>query len=106
MVFYTPNNFKNGRLIFNRYRVIDIVVFIVALIVTFLMIILSITQFSIYNPIIIALMVFPAGVAFFLIQPFGVYHNFLEYFKLLYLFKSSKRNFLWEGIYKYEEKDE
>lgn len=106
MTFYTPNNFKGGRLIFNRYRYQDLLIFATTLSFSLLAIIIAITQFEIYNIIVICILVFPALIGFFLVQPLGVYHNFLMYGLCAYNYLKTPKNYIWEGIYKYEVKKE
>jgi len=106
MNFYSPNNFKNGRLIFNRYRIQDLILFCISLIFSILAVIITLNQFKLYHPVILVLEILPACVAFFLIQPLGVYHNFLLYGICAYQFFKRERNYKWEGICTYEIKKE
>lgn len=106
MNFYSPNNFKNGRLIFNRYRKEDLFIFSVALAFSLLAIIMSINVLKIYQPIILVIEILPAGLAFFLIQPLGIYHNFLLYGFCVKNYLKRQKNYKWEGIYNYEIKKE
>lgn len=102
MNFYSPNNFKNGRLIFNRYRIKDLLLFAAALIFSILAIIITLNVLRIFHPILLFIEIIPACIAFFLIQPLGVYHNFMLYFLCFLSYLEHQKNYIWEGVYKYE----
>lgn len=106
MTFYSPNNFKSGRLIFNRYRKTDLLIFSVALVFSLSAIIISINVLKIYHPAILVLESIPAGFALFLIQPLNVYHNFLLYGLCIKNYLKRQKKYKWEGIYNYEIKKE
>ena len=47
------------------------------------------------------------GIVIVLIQPFPpIYHNFLVFFYLQYLYLRRQKEYIWGGIVKYEEKEE
>lgn len=101
--YYAPKDFKKGRLIANRYRTIDIIIlsacalFSFISIITFIMIFAG--QLSVITMILaIFVLALPAMIAFFLVQSFNVYHNFLLYFYVIYIFFDRPRTYIWEGI--------
>lgn len=102
MNFYSPNNFKNGRLIFNRYRMKDLLIFAIALIISILSIIITLNVFRIFHPILLFVEILPAVITFFLIQSLGIYHNFMLYFLCFFSYIERQKNYIWEGVYKYE----
>ena len=88
-----PSNYKTGTLIMNRYRPIDLVIFMssvgIALVNTILM-------FYIFKPTIFfffAFIITPPTIGFFLIQPFPNYHNLLVYGTLYIKFQMKDKYF-------------
>ena len=105
MRFYTPKDFKKGRLIFSKYRPIDLIV-LIATAICFLTLTLAYLLSGLeINVLIIVLLLLPIGVAFILLMNFGVYHNILTYLYLLINFKSTSHKYIWGGIRKYEKQD-
>lgn len=102
MIFYNPNNFKQGQLLLSRYYPKELITLIGSILVTVaLVMVISMRMIGIYPLalvlvlLIIALM--PAGLAFFLLHPYEGYHNAYNFFKLKIQFKNT--NYMWEGIY-------
>lgn len=100
MIFNAPKNFKQGRLILNRYRPIDLTVLLICSAVSLVSIIfyVSVLQGS-FVPLIV-LMLVPAGLSFVLTMPLGIYHNCYVFLKTMLLFNTKNHTYLWEGIYK------
>lgn len=93
MKIYAPHNYKNGELILGKYRWIDMIIMIIAfcIFVSVLMLSVFVIEFNIYFigffGIVIPLFMM------LLVQPFEAYHNFLEYFKLIYKYKIAQKDF-------------
>lgn len=104
MEFYSPKNFKNGRFIMNRFRPLDLVLLIGGWAFSILSSLIYLTGEHSFHIGILFILLVPLLVTTFLVQPFGTYHNFLEYLKLWYQYSIIQRNYKWEGFYKYEEK--
>lgn len=104
MIFYTPKNFKKGRLIALRYRPIDILIFACGASFSLITLIGYLMMFNKYSILILILLSLPVSSVIILVMiPFNQYHNMLEYLRLKIRFITSKRNYEWEGIYKYED---
>lgn len=100
MTFNSPKNFKRGRLINNRYRPIDLIIAIVTSAISIVMMLAYLLGFQGRNIAIILILLFPAVVAITLIMPMAIYHNLLEFLKVISIFNNSKKKYIWEGIYK------
>lgn len=104
MQFFSPKNFKKGRLIALKYRILDILIFLCGSLFSLIIVIGYFTLFNKYNIFILLLLLLPAAISIILTMiPFEVYHNLFEYLNLRIKFKRSQKNFIWEGIYKYDE---
>lgn len=102
--FNAPKNFKNGRLIGNRYRISDLILLIVCGIASALSLIIYISVLQGRNFVIVVLLFVPAALGYVLTLPSGgVYHNNIELLKIIFAFNTSKKTYKWEGIYKYDE---
>ena len=100
--FIAPRNFKRGRFLFNRFRPLDVAIWTVLLVITFIFFIVYMSgeQWHVWAIILIWT---PAMVCTFLLIPFGqIYHNMLFAIRCALNYYKSKHNFYWEGIYKYE----
>lgn len=104
MTFFAPDNFKKGRLHNGKYRTIDVLIMGIAAVFSFFSIILYLTIAKRVNIFFIALIILPAAVAAFLIQPYGIYHNFLVYFMLKIKMMNQNKKYIWEGL-RYEEEE-
>lgn len=101
MVFFTPNNFKSGKLIFNRFRIIDLVIVIGLFALSFVSFFMYVQFAEKINYLILIGTLIPAAIAFFLTMRFPVQHNYLEYQKIKMKYYSSQKNFVWEGVYRF-----
>lgn len=81
-----PANYKTGMLFMNRYRLIDILIMIGALLWGFIWIILLLFVFkpTMYSFIFLVIVMPVTAIA--LVQPMANYHNNLEYLLLLFHF--------------------
>ena len=105
MNFYAPKDFKKGRLIVNRYRFIDIVIMIISFLLSFSMCIFYAGLSKHVNIFVILIMIVPGVLGLFLVQPFGIYHNFFIYFQVITNYYLKERKYIWGGIIKNEEKE-
>lgn len=100
--FIAPRNFKRGRFLFNRFRPIDVGIWAVLLVVTFIVFIAYMSGER-WNVGIVILIWVPAMVCTFLLIPFGqIYHNMLFAIRCAWNYYKAKHNYYWEGVYKYE----
>lgn len=102
MIFYNPNNFKQGQLLLSRYYPKELVTLITSTLVTVaLVMLITMRMIGVYPLwvvlILLVLSLLPAGLAFFLLHPYEGYHNAYHFFKLKIQFKN--KNYMWEGIY-------
>ena len=95
--FNAPKNFKNGRLIGNRYRIIDLVIVLTGASLSALSLILYISVLHGHS--------LPAVVTMF-IPGARVYHNNMVLLQVLIRFAKARKNYLWEGIYKEDNEKE
>ena len=101
MKFYTPNNFKNGRLLFNRFRKIDLAIVCISgglSVISFF----GYVQFARkINLLILLATIIPGVIAFILTIKLTIKHNYMEYLLIKYQYKRSKQNYVWEGVYRF-----
>lgn len=105
MVFYAPKDFKKGRLVSSKFRWIDIVIIAVAAFISIPLFLFLMTREDL-NILFVVLSLVPVIIAFFLIQPFHIYHNFLVFLLMAARYHKRQKTFIWGGIVKYEEKEE
>ncbi len=102
-MYLIPANSKNGKLIFNMFRPVDLVVFLTGLAITIIFF-LAIGSSSLWATII---KLTPISVGALLVVPVPYYHNVMEFIKDVYLFLIGRRVYLWKGWCvrsEYEEK--
>jgi len=101
--FNAPTNFKKGRLIASRFRVIDLIIAIVGIMIS--VILVNTFMPLLHNMLWLIVMMIPAVVAVILVCPAGQYHNILVFLQVVLNFYTSQRKFIWEGVHKesYEE---
>lgn len=99
-----PKNFKRGRLIANKYRLID-------LIIAFLLISTSVITVLTYvlnngtNLVVILIMLIPCLFAALILIPLDFYHNIIQRIFLWFLYLTSKKQWKWQGTYHYISPD-
>ena len=92
-MYIIPANTKSGKLIFNIFRGIDLVVFLTGLGISLIFLVV-IPSDSLLTTI---LKVLPLGISTFLVVPIPNYHNVMNLIKEIYLFLSSRRIYYWKG---------
>mgnify|MGYP003188502398 CR=1 FL=1 len=90
-LFTSPRNFKQGRLIMNRFRLSDLIMLIFGAVFSFLGVIIYIGFLNRFNIWIILLLLLPAVITYFL----TTLH-----------FAFSNKRYIWEGIYKHDSIEE
>ena len=99
MQFHSPKNFKRGRLIFNRYRPIDLVFAGGTITVTLVAEMIYLLFLNGSNLGILFLLTLPAIIGVCLLIPFEIYHNPIQMIQLYLLFQKRQRFYQWEGFY-------
>lgn len=92
-MYIIPANSKNGKLIFNIFRGIDLVVFLCGVGVSLLLFV-AIQATTMTTTII---KILPICVCTFLVVPIPFYHNVMCFIKELYLFLANRRVYYWKG---------
>lgn len=106
MTFNCPKNFKQGRLIANRFRWIDIIIAAIGITFSLIAIMTYITVFKGRSAYIICALLLPGVLTVVLISPAGIYHNVLEFLIMMIRYLLSDRYYYWGGIYKNDSDDE
>lgn len=90
---YAPHNYKSGELFLGKYRIIDVAIMATAIVlfITVLLLSMFVIEFNLCF-IGIAGVLIPV-IMVFLVQPLNGYHNYLEYFRLLILYKLKPKHF-------------
>lgn len=101
-MYLIPANSKNGQLIFNFLRPIDLVVFLVGLALTIILF-LAIGNSSLVATII---KLIPIAIGGFLIVPIPNYHNVMEFTKDAIKFMFNRRVYYWKGWCVSDDTDE
>ena len=92
-MYIIPANSKSGKLLFNIFRPIDLVIFLVGLGIT-LIFFLAIQDATLITTII---KILPVGVCAFLVVPIPHYHNVLCFIKDMLAFYNNRRVYYWKG---------
>ena len=100
MQFVSSKNFKTGRLISSKYRIIDLFLLGGGIIISFMMILFFLLFLNGTQWWMVCLMALPAAVCFFLTMPAGIYHNILEFIKVYMKYRIKEKKYYWEGIWK------
>jgi hypothetical protein len=106
MSFNCPKNFKQGRLIANRFRWIDLIIAGIGIIFSLIAIMTYITAFSGRSAYIVCALLLPGVLTVVLISPAGIYHNVLEFLIMMIRYLMSDRYYIWGGIYKNDSEQE
>lgn len=100
MIFTTPKNFKRGRLINNKYRLVDLIIAGSGAAFSLIAIIIYLLALEGRNLVIAIVLAIPAVITTCLIIPFGLYHNILEMIRLRVQYSQTPKKYIWAGIYK------
>lgn len=109
IVFNSPKNFKRGKYIFGRFRLLDAAVILVVFFTSLSLMILYLNVFQskniLMNLIMVLIFLIPDLVVYILFMPMPVYLNILEYLNAFKKFHTRQRRFKWEGIHQFDEED-
>lgn len=92
-MYIIPANSKNGRLIFNMFRGIDLIVFLTGVGITIIFF-LAMGDTGLWGTL---LKIAPICIGSFLVVPLPYYHNIMEFIKEAWLFIANRRVYLWKG---------
>jgi len=106
MTFNCPKNFKQGRLIANRFRWIDLIIAAIGITFSLIAIMTYISAFHGSSAIIICALLIPGVLTVVLISPAGIYHNVLEFLIVMISYLRSEKYYIPGGIYKNDSEDE
>lgn len=96
--YLVPANAKRGTLIFNIFRPIDIIIFGIGVVVTFILLLM----FSDSGLGMVILSILPAGITGLLVVPIPNYHNVLCAIQSIIDFYTERRRYVWKGWCFYE----
>lgn len=103
MMFIAPKNFKRGRLIANKYTVIDLIIAISGVLISLILEVMFLTgmlSVDIAKNIFLAILfLIPAGISVLFVVPNGIYHNIFTFIVLSIMELFSDKEFMWAGIY-------
>ena len=103
-VYTAPSNFKRGKLIVGSYKVSDLIIIGVGVIIAVGGILLSVfTLEGIARYFGMALFLFIGLVAWFITISFPAYHNMLGYLLEMYDYLISQKAYPFEGVIYYDE---
>lgn len=97
MEFNTPKNFKQGRLIANKYRVIDIVLLLASILFTVTSIV-TYLQLEGKHVAVVLLLTVPVISILLLTIPHGIYHNYLVYLHVIFLYNKQEKHYIYKGV--------
>ena len=96
--YLIPANSKKGKLIFNIFWKVDLILLVVGISIT--LITLAIVPSS--NFILVGIALLPGCICGLLVLPIPNYHNVLGALTSIYKFYTERRNFVWKGWCFYE----
>ena len=91
--YLIPANTKKGQLIFGLFYLIDLIIFVVGITVTFILLLIL----PIDNILMAILAILPGMVAGFLVLPVAYYHNIRQLIIEIYNYFTSRNNYVWKG---------
>jgi hypothetical protein len=96
--YLIPANAKKGMLIFNVFRVPDLILFGVGLVTSFVLLTILGTDSALSTAIVMA----PALICAFLVLPIANYHNVITFLISIFTFLTNQRIYIWKGWCFYE----
>ncbi len=97
-IYLIPANAKKGMLIFNVFRVPDLILFGAGLLTSFILLTTIGTDTVASTTIVLA----PALICAFLVLPIPNYHNVITFIIIIFMFLTNQRIYLWRGWCFYE----
>ncbi len=101
--FTAPKDFKKGRLILGRFRLIDLIILIVSILFSLIGTIMYITLVKHFHIGVLLLFMLPGVLAYALTFPAGIYHNYLMWIKVYIRQWQEPKQYIWEGVYQHDE---
>ena len=92
-MYLIPANSKKGKLIFNVFRPMDLIIFSVGIGLTLLLLLVIKTD----SLVMVVIKLFPALLSALLVMPVPNYHNVLMFIQDLFSFFSNRRIYVWKG---------
>lgn len=109
IIFNTPKNFKRGKYPFSKYRPSDLIIILSTIAISISLIVAYLNFFSsdsITNIIVIAFILLPVMIVYFLYLPMPTYFNLLDFLIEKINFSNRQKTFKWDGIYHFNKGDE
>ena len=97
--YLVPANAKRGTLIFNMFRLIDLIVFGTGAGLSLLLLVIVQSE----STLLILLSCLPVGITGLLVVPIPNYHNVLCAIQSVLRFYKERRNYIWKGWCFYEQ---
>lgn len=91
--YLVPANAKKGTLIFNMFRGIDLIIFVVGVLISLLLLSIAPTN----DIVMIIIFLLPGLICGFLVIPIPNYHNVLCAIQSIIAFYSNQRSYKWRG---------
>ena len=104
--FNAPKNFNKGSLIMGRFRMSDLMILIAGSLFTFITLVLYVGVMNGRSVPLALLLFLPGAVTYVLTMSCGIYHNNLEFIRVLMHWRKSQKTYIWEGIYTYDSFEE
>ncbi len=97
--YLIPANAKKGTLIFNIFRLFDLILFVIGISVSLLLLVLVQPE----DMVTILISIAPAAITGLLVFPIPNYHNVLCALQSIFRFVFERRNYYWRGWCFYEK---
>ena len=105
MIFRTPNNFKMGKYILNKYKLKSFVLLIAAaLLCVFLFVVIALYWPKMLNPFSAIGILLIFFIPYVLLSPIALYFNVATAIEVLFKHLTKTKEYRWEGI-KYDEQE-
>jgi len=91
--YLIPANTKKGRLIFGFFRPIDLAIFLIGIVVSFILVAILGAD----NTTLVLIILAPALICAFLVMPVPNYHNMLVILTEAWQFITTRQKFIWKG---------
>mgnify|MGYP003303584095 CR=1 FL=1 len=91
--YLIPANTKRGQLIFGLFREVDLIIFGVGVVLSFILMMIL----PLENTVMAVLAVAPGLTCAFLVAPVPYYHNVMTLLIELYHFFTDRQRFIWKG---------
>ena len=109
MEFIAPKNFKRGRLIANKYTIVDLIIAAAGITLSFaaeIIFMINLKGDIKTNLSIALLLLIPGGIGVLFVVPNGIYHNIFTFFVLKVMNLGQRRKFIYGGIRQYVSEEQ